>query len=224
MLHAKRWGLLVGVLGFTLTWSLMAGEVDELRAKAKRLRNEAAAQAGNGNPQAAEELERESNKLLEKAERLEHESPEPHLNDGRLKERLQDLVQEEQKLIESNAPPEARDRVSKQIHEVKTLLAHRARPDSDPKHHLELAARRVQHLRVAAENLKLAEAHDLAQEVMKKAEAQEREIGEAKRRLAEQGERERKKHDAPEVQELRSEVERLRAELQELRQAVKERP
>jgi hypothetical protein len=64
-------------------------------------------------------------------------------------------------------------------------------------------------MRVAAENLKAAEAHDLAMQLMEKAEVMEREVGEAKERLAREMDRRGKPdpRDA-EIRELRQNLER----------------
>lgn len=142
---------------------------------------------------------------------------------GLLKERLQDLVREEQKFNETNAPSEARERVHNQIREIKVALARRSHPDFEPKQQLESAARRIEHLRMAAKNLKQAEAHDLAHAVMEKAEAQERELAEAKKHLAGQQAQAHQSRDAVEAQELRREVEQLRSEIRELRQLIEKR-
>ena len=49
---------------------------------------------------------------------------------------------------------------------------------------LEAAARRIHHIRLAAQNLKMAEVHDLAHQLMQKAEAMEREMQDEKNLLA----------------------------------------
>jgi len=103
---------------------------------------------------------------------------------------------------------------------------------------LEAVARRIAHLRQAAEHLKQAEAPELAADLMKKAEAMEHKLREAKERMAEEAaERERQESSprkAPEAEsrgrersggadpmrKLMAEIESLRAEVRELRQAV----
>jgi hypothetical protein len=91
---------------------------------------------------------------------------------------------------------------------------------------LEVASRRIHHIRVAAENLKMAEMHDLARQLMEKAEVMEREVQEAKQRLAAEM-HEAHVHRAEElpdvVRELRAEIERLRADVKELRQKIEKR-
>ncbi len=118
------------------------------------------------------------------------------------------------------------ERQLKQIHahhaeQGELLLEFRAQAEK-----LGIAGRRIHHLRVAAENLKLAEAHDLAHQLMEKAEAMEREVHEAKRRLAAEmhAAHERYGEQGPDVVwELKEEIERLRAEVNELRQKVGKR-
>jgi len=103
---------------------------------------------------------------------------------------------------------------------------------------LEAAARRISHMRQAAEHLKQADVHDLAADLLKKAEAMEQELQEAKLRMAkESAERERQEatRRASEgaesrgrersggvdpMRKLLAEIESLRAEVRELRQAV----
>lgn len=87
------------------------------------------------------------------------------------------------------------------------------------------ASRRIQHLRVAAENLKAAEMPDMAQELMKKSESLEREVVEAKERLAREiqstrQQESRERHPEGELHELRAQNERLRQELREMRELV----
>jgi polyhydroxyalkanoate synthesis regulator phasin len=89
---------------------------------------------------------------------------------------------------------------------------------------LEAATRRIHHLRVAAQNLKMAEAHELAHEIMKKAESMERDVQERKKRLAAEIQKAHGGEHGPDVvRELRAEIERLRAEVKELRQKVEKR-
>jgi hypothetical protein len=86
---------------------------------------------------------------------------------------------------------------------------------------IEMSMRRVRHMRVAAENLKMAEMHDMAMELMKRAEAMERETVAQKERIASEfgmrGGKPRVEELPAAMRELREENERLRAELNELR-------
>ena len=89
---------------------------------------------------------------------------------------------------------------------------------------IEEAARRLHHIRVAAENLKAAGIHDVAMKLTEQADKMEREIGEVKERLA----REMERSGSPdprdaEIRELRNQNERLQTEIRELRQKLERR-
>lgn len=144
-----------------------------------------------------------------------------------------DELRTKAKLLQKEADVQAKSGNSEGAEKLKRIslelrkqadLLEQAQHDTGPKIKLERAAQRLRHLREAAENLKLAEAHDLAHEVMKQADAQEQQVAEIKRDLAAQHERKHPEHPSPQVEELRSEVERLRAEVRELRQAIEKRP
>jgi len=229
------------ILGFLLLCGgvLFASEADELRERAKAMRKEASVLAERGNKEQAERLEREAGELLEAAERMELKakgSDRPGIDKEvhRLKERLQDLLAKEKKMREANAPEKELAAVREQIagteRELHTIHAHHAGPGKlPPEFHaqaekLEAASRRIHHLRVAAENLKMAEAHDLARQIMDKAQAMEREVQEGKKRLAEEIQKIHGREHGPDVvRELKQEIERLRAEVKELRQKVEKR-
>jgi hypothetical protein len=218
---------------------VLASEADELRERAKAMRKEASVLAERGNKEQAERLEKESVKLLEAAERMELKnkgSGEPGIDKEvrHLKDRLQDLLAKEKKMREANAPEKELAAVREQIagteRELHTIHAHHAGHGKlPPEFHahaekLETASRRIHHLRVAAENLKMAEAHDLAHQLMEKAEAMEREVQEGKKRLAAEMQKAHGGEHGPDVvRELKEEIERLRAEVKELRQKVEKR-
>ncbi len=228
-------GMIVGLL-LLCGGVLFASEADELRERAKAMRKEASVMAERGNKEQAERLEKESVKLLEAAERMELKakgSGEPGIDKEvrHLKERLQDLLAKEKKLREANAPEKELTAVREQIagteRELHTIHAHHAGHGKlPPEFHaqaekLEAASRRIHHLRVAAQNLKMAEAHDLALQLMEKAEAMEREVQEGKKRLAAEIQKVHGGEHGPDVvRELKEEIERLRAEVKELRQKV----
>jgi chromosome segregation ATPase len=243
MRFSIRSGLVLGLLLLCYYGVLFASEADELRERARTMQKEAAALADRGNKGEAERLEKEAVRLLEHAERLElktKERREKHHQSGiekevrHLKERLQDLLTKQRKLKESNASErdlaEVREHIVATERELEAILGrHRERPELPPEFRaqvekLEVAQRRIHHLRVAAENLKLAEAHDLARQIMEKAEAMERDVREAKEKLAAEIRKFQAEKQRPnEVQELRAEIERLRAEIKELRQKVDKR-
>jgi hypothetical protein len=58
------------------------------------------------------------------------------------------------------------------------------RPNAEQVEKLEQTAKRLQHLRAAAENLKMAEMHDMAFEVTRKADDIEKDLGNAKEAFA----------------------------------------
>ncbi|MFM9117590.1 MAG: hypothetical protein ACKOU6_15660, partial [Planctomycetota bacterium] len=101
---------------------------------------------------------------------------------------------------------------------------------------LEMAARRLQHLKVAVQNLKMAEIHDLAKQLGEKSEAMERELQEAKERFLQEVQREQagaRRPDQPRKpggeresdveRDLREQVKRLQGELQDLRAKMEKR-
>lgn len=234
-----RTGLMLGVLLPCCGGVLVASEIDELRARAKVLHSEAALLTDRGDMEKAAKLKKESVNLLEEAQRLELEgkSPEKTVNDNgarHLKEHLQDLLAMERKLTMAKASDrelgELREQIAGTERKLDTLRARKRGTADFPLEvrlqveKLEAASRRIHHFRVAAENLKLAEAHDLARELIEKAEAMEREVNEAKAHLAMQVQN---RHGGEQgldvVRELRAEIERLRAEVKELRQQVDNR-
>ena len=193
-------GMILGLLLSCSSGVARASQVDELREKAKAMRKEASALAEKGNKEQAEKLEKESVKLLEAAERMERKDKER----GEKKDR-----------------PD----IDKEVRTLKDRLKAELPPEYRPQaERLEAVARRIHHIRVAAENLKLAEAHDLAHQLMEKAEGMERELREGKQRLAAEMQKLQGVKDGPEiVRDLRAENERLRSEINELRQKVENR-
>jgi hypothetical protein len=232
-------GMIVGLLLFCCGGVLFASEANELRERAKALRKEASVMAERGNKEQAERLEKESVKLLEAAERMELKnkgSGEPGIDKEvrHLKDRLQDLLAKEKQMREAKSPEKALAEVREQIagteRELHAIHAHHVGQGKLPPEFqaqaekLEAASRRIHHLRVAAENLKMAEAHDLAHQLMEKAEALEREVQEGKKRLATEMQNTHSGGHRPDiVRELQEEIARLRAEVKELRQKVEKR-
>jgi DNA repair exonuclease SbcCD ATPase subunit len=237
--------MILGLLLFCCGSVLWASEADEFRERAKALRKKASISAEQGNKEQAERLERESAELLEAAERMELKAKgrgEKAVRPGidkevhHLKERLQDLRAKEQKMREANAPEqevaEVREQIAGTERELQQIHAHHAgHGDLPPEFRaqaekIEVAGRRIHHLRVAAENLKMAEMHDLAHKLMEQAEAMERDVQEAKQRLAAEmhkGHERPGEHGPDVVRELKDEIHRLRAEVRELRQKVEQK-
>lgn len=239
MIRTKFQTAMLGAFVFGLATAAQAFQADELREKARAIQKEATAWADRGRVEAAERLMRLVTELLEEAERQEvrarEKGPRPEVEReiGRLKERLQDLLARERQLREDDAPEPERAEVREQIAGTERELA-ALRERIDPgtpgpefeaqARKIEEAARRIHHIRIAAENLKAAEAHDLAMKLVEKAEVMERDLREAKERLAREMDRRGKPdpRDA-EIRELREQNERLRAEIQELRRNLERR-
>ena len=75
-----------------------------------------------------------------------------------------------------------------------------------------------------AQEKKMAEAHDLALQLMEKAEAMERELQEGKKRLTTEMQKVHGRGHGPDVvQEQREEIARLRTAVSELRQKIENR-
>jgi hypothetical protein len=230
-------GLMLGVMLACCGGVLVASEIDELRARAKVLHSEASLLTDHGDMERAAKLKKEAVNLLEEAQRLELEGKGLEKNDKQarhLKEHLQNLLAMERKLTNAEASDKELGEVREQIAGTERKLdSLRARKNSTARfppevrlqvEKLEAATRRIHHFRVAAENLRLAEAHDLARELIEKAQEMERDVNEAKAHLAMQMQNRHGGEQGPDmVRELRTEIERLRAEVKELRQQVDNR-
>lgn len=236
------------ILGLALLGggALWASESDELRARARAMRKEAAVLAERGDKDKAERLEREAVQLIETAERMEMKArergdkaergdrPGNDLDVQRLKERLQDLLAKEKAMRKAQAPEKELAAIKEQIagteQKLKSVQSRQPGPGKIPPQFqaqaekLASASRSIHHLRVAAENLKMAEAHDLARQLMDKSAAMERELEEAKKQLAAEIQKTQGADRGSEaIRELKQENERLRAEIRELRQKLEKR-
>jgi hypothetical protein len=238
------------ILGLALLGggALWASESDELRARARAMRKEAAVLAERGDKDKAERLEREAVQLIEAAERMEMKArergdkaergdrPGNDLDVQRLKERLQDLLAKEKAMRKAQAPEKELAAIKEQIAgtEQKLKSVQSRQPGPGPgkippqfqaqAEKLASASRSIHHLRVAAENLKMAEAHDLARQLMDKSAAMERELEEAKKQLAAEIQKTQGADRGSEaIRELKQENERLRAEIRDLRQKLEKR-
>ena len=222
---------------------LIAGEADELMERAKAIRKKAAAMT--------EQAKDASAKMLEAAERLEHQAKGGgesgefsglEMKSRRLKERLQDLMAKERQLREANAPDQQIADLHAEISEIEQNLRAIQTNHPDQANHLEhkgiprefrqqaekieIASRRIHRIRVAAENLKQAEIHDVARQLTETAESMEKEVRRAKERLAKeiQNEKGRQNEHGPDaVQELRNENERLIEMIKELTRKIESR-
>ncbi len=238
-----RKSILVPVLiatAFLLAASVtFASEADELREKAQAMKRQAVELKEQGRVKAAEDLARKAAELAEAAERLDGKRPKVSGEEiEKLHGHLKDLLDKERRMKEARAPErdlaEIRERIVKTERELdglrgafKRQVEGRKGPGPHPEMmaKLEEVGRRIKHLRIAAENLHAAGAADLANQIMEKAEAMEREAREAKMRMTEEA----RHRGGPEmggipaqIDELRREVARLREEMKELGQHVKE--
>ncbi|HUP78643.1 MAG TPA: hypothetical protein VM260_08735 [Pirellula sp.] len=243
MNHTSKSGMILGLLLICSGGFLYASEADEFRQRAKALRKEASELAERGNKEQAMRLEIESVELLAAAERLEMKTK-PIGDEGRHagiekevrhhREMLNDLLAKQQKLKAAKAREGELAEVNEQIvgrrRELQAIQSAVAkRGEHSPEFQvqvekLEVAARRIHHIRVAAENLKMADLHDLAVQLMEKAASMERDVQDAKKRLAVDMQNQKGSEDRPdEQQEMRSEIARLRAEVKELREIAERR-
>lgn len=234
--------LIFGLFLFGSRGVLRASESDQLRARAKAMQKEAAVMAEQGKDDEAVLLREGSVILLEVVEQLELHASERwekgirstidrEVGHLKVKEQLQDLLAHEETLRETKAPETELAKVGKRISRVKRELtqiqSHLAGAlDIPPEFHpqaenLAEAIYRIHHLRAAAQNLKMAEEHDFALQLMEKAEGMEREVQMRKVRLAVEmlevhGKEDRLKVDP----ELRAKFERLLTEPKELQQIL----
>ena len=243
MRHFALPGSLIGLSLLFSSVPTLASDVDELRQKAKAIREEAMQLAKSGKEKESDRLLKESQMLMEKAEQISeankdkqkqkgHPAHEEHIR--RLKEHINALLSQQKILKQKGAPEpelqEIRAMIDAKENELRLIRSHQnAKPEIPPAFHpqaekLEILARRVHHMRVAAENLKLAEAHDMAHQLMEKAEIMERELSEGKQRLAAEINNSHHKQESLDiVRDLRAELEQLRREVKELRQQVENR-
>jgi hypothetical protein len=204
---------LAGRLESEADWKLQAAERLELAAK-----------------EDGEQPSGDTKKEGDKGDSEKASRPDIENQVQQLKEQIHSLRDQERKLRESKASEEDLTKVREQISGVEGRLrethAHSRGNEERGGFHihaerLQAATRRLHHLRISAENLKMAEEHDLARQIMEKVEAMEREVQEGQRRLQAEMQEARKhqaEHSGDAVRELREQVERLRAEVKELRE------
>ena len=236
---------ILGLMFVFVGGSLLADEVDSLREKAKAIQAKAKVLAEEGNKKQAERLEMEAVQILKMAERQDSKTVGKSekvfvtgvgIEAAGLKERLRDLMNKERKMRESKVRETELAEIHEQIANTERALKKLTSAYSDGGEHrpefrdqiekLEATARRIKHYRVAAENLKMVEEHELARKLMVKAEDMERDVQNAKQRLAAQMDMEGsdKKVIGPEAfVQLKNEIERLRAEVRELKLQLEKR-
>ena len=217
-----------------VVWS---SEADELRAKAKRMQQEAEQLAQNGHEEEAEKLGREIKELLQAAQRHDQKLSNRSDNEiSELRQQLKALTEKAHALKETNNEEglaklrEHKAAIERELAE----LEGRQRRKLAPKHGkqsdnvsegMEDASRRIKHIQIAVENLRAAGIHDVAEEATRRAEAMERELHKVRERaLAEQnGTKKGLSKHGDALDELRHELQRVRAELNELRDEIKKR-
>ncbi len=226
-------GLLIGVM----LPSAAADELNHLEAEARAMKAEAAELREKGSLDEAQHLDKAAAALISKFKQssekpgnhgVQNENPDvQHLQD-RLRELRGAIESAEAKGESEQVRNELREHLEQTEHKLAEIKNRGHRAEIPPQfredfERLEHVAHRVQLVRKAAENLKSAELHDLAHEVMKKAEAMEQEIQAGKRELSKAMQafhKDREPESGGDVQKLRSENELLRKELNELREAV----
>ena len=234
--------LMMSALGLALLVSgrpASADEAEDLQRMAFLLQKEASELFEKGRAEEAHSLENESEGLLIKVRQLQSPKQEKSAaSDGDRgkksaasepesqywKKCLQVLHAAREQAEAGNATEQELDEIREQIRQTESKLAHLSE-SSHPRQKippqfraqaekLESAARRLQHVKVAAENLKAAEMHEMAYELMKQAEAMQHEMQAAKMELAKLMQNSEGKDQGPkgELLELRTENEQLRKE------------
>ncbi len=204
------------VAGAALVW---ASEADEIRERADAMRRQAAQLAEHGLKNKAAELMQKVQAMLAEAERLElHRQDRRSAESAELEKQLEQLRQEERQLRIVGDQKERHADVQREIARVETELRERSQPR--PLQHDQAVApdeiaRRLGHMRAAADHLHHAGLHEVADRVAEQANAVEREL------------QERRAHPEADVMheitrqldELRREVGRLRDDVNELKRA-----
>lgn len=203
---------------FTLTAFVWASESDEIREKARAMQREAAELAERGHGEEAENLERKAVAMLEEAEHLKRHRPDhPEAEIRKMQERLEMLGMEERELKEAGGKKERLADVRHEAERIGRELRELSRREPSHREHREhddspdSIARRLEHMRIAAEHLHHAGLHDIAEHVADRAEATERERhrhheGDVMHQVTKQ------------LDEIRREVGRLRNEVRELKE------
>lgn len=223
---------LMGLVWFGAGGVARADEADALADRIQAIQQKADALAKAGRDDDAQRLRQEIKQLIEATKRRAASQPADRERElAGLKDRLQALVAKERDLRENHGSEpqlaEIRERIARTERQVEDLHRH---ANKAPRHpdleqveiRIKEAGRRLQYLRVASENLKMAGEHDLARQLMEKVEQEGQKIREAKERL----EHERTHNTDPrdlEIRELREHVEHLQGEIRKLREGSEHR-
>ena len=234
-LLTSRAAIISGLLLSFSCQSASADEADELMARAKTLQTESQELIEHGHLEEGEKVHEQSNvlwtqaiKLLaeeraELAEQSTHKEHGPeHAEIQQLKERIQDLDEAQRRAASLDLSEAELNALSDKREALEQELERRVKFQSFPPEHraqvekLEIAQRRLKHIRVAAENLKAAEMHDMAHELTRRADDMERDIHNAKAELG------RKMHgNKPNESDRENDIRRLKMENEELREQMK---
>ena len=185
-------------------------DIEHLERRLEELRRAHQQANAAGRREAAEQLEREGHEIMQKLEAIREGRPD-RPNRERVERRLEELERAIHEAAEAGRGErvEQLEREAREIHRFLEETARDRRPG--PREEIE---RRMQHVRVAAENLREAGLPDQA----------ERLLHEAERMLSQQREVEgpRPERPGPEIEQLRDEVHQLRREMQELKMHLRE--
>lgn len=222
----------------TLLCSLLAVAVQPTVADEKPKPSAEAEATERARNEEASEKKRRLAEERAQDKRREQERREEEL--GRMKQELGALREKAQ---HPETPEEARAELKREIQQLESRLKQavgeqtpvkkgEAKPGGKPElppelreraEQLELASRRIKHVRAAAENLMAAEMPDMARELLQRAEGMEREVAAGKEELMRkvQGQQPGTKQPPQgEAEALRNENRQLQNELRELRGLV----
>ncbi len=205
---------------FAVTTFVWASESDELRERAKMMLREGAELAERGHHEEAANLKRKATAMLEEAKHLEQHAglKERRPEISKLRLHLEKLRSEEARLKETGAienREERLDDIRREAEAIEDKLRHMSRePHAHPDGPHDDIARRLEHMRIAVEHLNHAGLRDIAEHVVERAEATERELDERNR--GRQGD---VIHEVmAQLDEIRREMGRLRDEVNELKE------
>lgn len=204
---------------------------DDRQQQAKQLLEMAEALAKDGHPDAAEKLKRKAHFLLEGGKQEPGSSaPDSKRQNAQheLGKQLHSLREQQQKLEQSGASEEQRDKVRRAIAETEEKLKHvqgaghgpgKPGTPGDIPEDRRRAMERIEHVRQAAEHLHAAGLHDVADKLMEQAMQMEQELRQmVEKQEAERAGRDRHAGPQQEIEHLRSELKKAHAELEKLRQ------
>ncbi|MBS0207034.1 MAG: hypothetical protein JSS49_29510 [Planctomycetes bacterium] len=188
--------------------TVRADEVDELRSRAKVMLQKSAHAAEDGQKEEAEELERGSQKLLKAAEQLEQE-----------RARRRELEVSERKVPKKGEG----GRTASEVHRIESdrkLDPRERKPVRGESPELAELAERLQHARIAADNLRAAGLVDLANATAERVHEMENHLHEMKEMLHHTSRENRLDPRDEALQDLRVQMQELREELQLLRKKL----